>query len=246
MADIAFALDLGGGLYLDSNGDLHQGTPPEAPIYQAPFSLPVDPKAIKNTLDAVQKALKDINKDASVTNLFEEYGLPFRLLNILSVVGKIAGIVAPVFAVASFAVDVLKLFGVLKDGPSALELLVKQRFDQLDAEVKSIATLIQVKDLRDGRVAVEDFSSQVKDYVDQLQGTNPSLAQLESDRATLMNGHQTHIDAIKRLVDQARHRQRAAYRRRCTHQRAADLCSSAILRSGDSSLQVGGQHHPPL
>src|SRR5204862_303956 len=106
MPDIAFYLHLGGGLYLDSDGNLHQETPPpEKPVYQAPFTLPVDPKAVASTLNDVKKALKDIDKDAAVLRKFEEYGLHYRLLGILSAVGKIAGMIAPVLAVASFAVD---------------------------------------------------------------------------------------------------------------------------------------------
>jgi len=201
MADLAFAIHLGGGLYLDSDGTIHEGVPPDIPVYQEPFKLPGDPKVVRDALKEVKTALKDINKDPSVVNRFEEWGLPFRFLNLLSVVGKIAGVIAPVFAVASFAVDVLKLFGLLKDGPSALETLVKERFKELEDHVEAIAKLINSHGLRDGRIAVEQFTGAIRDYTAQLQHTNPTLAQLENDRNTLIGLHGAHVQGIATLLD---------------------------------------------
>lgn len=202
MADLAFAIHLGGGLYLDSDGNVHDGVAPNVPTYDAPFKLPGDPKVVRDALKDVKSALKDINKDPDVVSRFEEWGLPFRFLNLLSAVGKIAGMIAPVFAVASFAVDVLKLFGLLKDGPSALETLVKERFDELEAHIEAIAQLIDSNDLRDGRLAVEQFTGPVRDYVAQLQHTNPTLTQLENDRNTLIGLHGAHDQGIAKLLDQ--------------------------------------------
>ena len=202
MSDIPYALHLGGGLYMDSNGELHQGKPPNTPVYEAPYKLPIDPKVAKDVLKDVREALKDINEDSNVIEKFVQFGLPLELLQILSTVGKIAGIVAPVFAVASFAVDILKFFDILKDGPSPLERLVEKRFDELEGEVEAIKKLIRNHDLRDGRLAVESFSLDVKTHVRQLQNTNPSLGQLESDRSRLINTHATFITQISKLLDQ--------------------------------------------
>jgi hypothetical protein len=201
MADTAFAVHLSGNLYLDSNGNLIQGAPEKAPVYEPPFQLPVEPSKVKDALDGVRKALKDVNKDPDVIKKFEDFGLSLGILDILSGVGKVAGMVAPVFMVASFVVDALKLLDVFKSGPSALELLVKQRFDELDRTVQSVAELIVSQHLEDGRLDVENFSSGVKSYVAQLKNTNPTLAQLQADQIMLFNLHDQHIDGISRLVD---------------------------------------------
>ena len=201
MADTAFAIHLTGNLYLDSKGNLIQGAPANTPVYNPPFQLPVEPSKVKDALDGVKKALKDVNKDPDVIAKFEDFGLPLKILDILSGVGKIAGMVAPVFMVASFVVDALKLFGLFKSGPSALELLVKQRFDELETTVQAVAQLIVSQDLRDGRIDVENFSNAVKTYVTQLQNTNPSLAQLQADRNMLLGMHDQHIDGISKLLD---------------------------------------------
>src|SRR5262245_7219347 len=112
MANTAFAIHLAGNLYLDSKGNLIQGAPQDVPVYSPPFQLPVEPSKVKDALDGVKKALKDINKDPDIIKKFDDFGLPLKILDLLSSVGKIAGMVAPVFMVASFVVDALKLFGL--------------------------------------------------------------------------------------------------------------------------------------
>jgi len=47
MAEFGFALHLGGGLYMDSDGELHHGAAlPGVPVYKAPFALPFDPDKV--------------------------------------------------------------------------------------------------------------------------------------------------------------------------------------------------------
>jgi hypothetical protein len=202
MDNTAFVVHLSGNIYLDSDGKLITGAPQSVPVYKPPFQLPIEPSKVKDALDGVKKALKDINKDADVIQKFNDFGLPLKVLDILSGVGKVAGMVAPVFMVASFVVDALKLFGVFKNGPSALELLVKQRFDELENTVLAVAQLIVSQDLRNGRIDVENFSNAVKTHVAQLKNSNPTLAQLEADRTALFGLHDEHINGISKLLDQ--------------------------------------------
>src|SRR6266699_1833291 len=137
MNELAFVLHLGGGLYMDSNGDLHQGPPPNVPIYQAPFQLPVDPNKVKEAFSAVKAALKDVNKYSSNEFILNRWGKVTELLTILDIldaVGKVAAVIAPLAGVLSFAVDAAKMFGLIKEGPSSLELLMVARFDVLEKE----------------------------------------------------------------------------------------------------------------
>jgi hypothetical protein len=203
MSDIPFAVHLGGGLYIDSTGALHQGAPPATPIYEAPFKLPVDPKKVKAALDDVKKAMEDLKKNEEVLKKFEEFGLLPMVLDIISVVTKVAGVVAPVLFVVSIVIDLIKLFGFMKDGPSALEQLITQRFDHQEHLDKAIAALTHIQDIRDGRIDVREFTNTVRNYVGQLQSSNPSIAQLESDRTRLLGEHSARVDGIAKLLDWA-------------------------------------------
>lgn len=202
MTQSAFAIHLGGGLYLESDGTLVQGAPsPGVPAYEAPFKLPIDPKKAADAMRDVQKALKDINKDPDVLEKFAAFGLDTGILDVLSGVGKIAGAIAPVLAAASLVVELLKLFGLFSDGESALQRLIIQRFDELERNVESIKLLIQVKDLRTHRVAIESFLAHVGSYARQLQNTNPTLPQLEADRGRLFTEESSAAKAVAMLLD---------------------------------------------
>ncbi len=200
MAELAFSLHLGNGVYLNSDGSIHLGPAPETVVYEAPHKLPLDAKATGAVLKDVKKALNEFVKDPDVIAKFEQYGLDMKALNLLAGIAKIAGTIAPVFAVAGFAVDVLKMFGLFKEGPSALEILVTQRFDELERQVHALSELIKTKDLRDARQAVENFTSAVRDHVAQLNNASPSLAQLENDRIILHNAHAENVSGIAALL----------------------------------------------
>ncbi len=203
MTQSSFAVHLGGGLYLESDGSLTQGTPATDAVYQAPFKLPIDPKKAKDAMEGVQKALKDVNKDPAVLEKFAEFGFDYRLLDLLSGVGKIAGIVAPYLAVIAIAYDLLRIFGVFKSGPSAFEELMKQRFDELEKNVESIKVMIQLKDLRTGRLGVENFLTDVSSYVKTSMNAELSVAQLEADRLRLLGIHDSKSEQVALLLDQA-------------------------------------------
>jgi hypothetical protein len=135
MSDVSFAIHLGGGLYMDSSGKLHQGTRPSGPVYTPPFELPIDPKKVKDALTEVKGALEKIDKNQDIQLLFHVWKADTTLLKVLSGVGKIAGMIAPVFAVAAFAIEVVKLLGFLKEGPSALERKIDERFNERHRQV---------------------------------------------------------------------------------------------------------------
>ncbi len=66
--DKSFAVNLGGGLYMDSNGVLHQTEPQDVPIYQAPFALPIEPQKVKNALEGASKFLADASDPKNSKN----------------------------------------------------------------------------------------------------------------------------------------------------------------------------------
>ncbi|TIN05876.1 hypothetical protein [Mesorhizobium sp.] len=185
MTQPAFTICLGNGIYLDSDGNVLQSPLPEIPAYSPPFKLPIDPAKARDAVKSVQKALKDINKDPEVLAKFLEFGFDTKILDILSGVAKIAGMVAPVLAAVAIAYDVLKVLGVFKEGPSALELLVKQRFDELEKNVDSIKIMIETHRLGDARNGVQKLLDFAKDFTLKVRGEQASLQELQGDQKTL-------------------------------------------------------------
>lgn len=201
MSNVPFAIHLGGNLYLDSNGDIIEGPGPASntAIYQAPYKLPIDPHKVREILKEVKSKLKDIDRKKA----FEEVGLfiPDIFLNILNVVGKIAGYLGPIASVVSVAIDIAKIFGFLKEGKSPLEIIVCERFKELENGVQTIAMMIHTHNLQEGRIAIGNFSAFVKNTVITSNNSNLSLMQLESDRSNLLKSHETHIDWFTKLFD---------------------------------------------
>ncbi|MHA4809499.1 hypothetical protein ACX0G9_15405 [Flavitalea flava] len=189
MTNPAFALHLGNGVYLDSDGNITHGPAPVSIIYEAPFKLPIDPKKAADSLKAVADTLKGVNKSEKVIkDINEIYGLLIQagatidldaLLGLLSTIGKIAGTIAPILFVASFAIDlarVFKLFG--GDEPTKFERLVEKRFNDVDAEFQAIALTLQGQTMIQGRVAIAEMVGDAHDYVNRLNNTNPSPSDL--------------------------------------------------------------------
>ncbi len=176
-------------------------SPRRAPVYKPPFALPIEPSKIKPAVEAVQKALKDINQKGPALDIFKRLGFDTKVLDLLAGVAAIASVAVPVLAVASVAVEALKMFGVLKEGPSPLEKLVTARFDELERNVDALKVLIQVKDLRDHRVSVETFVADVSAYVRQSP-TSSALTpdQLEADRTRLLSSHSHHATDVGILL----------------------------------------------
>ena len=201
MSEPAFSLNLGNGLYMDSEGVLHSGPSLNVPIYKAPFKLPVDAQKISSAVSDVKSALSDINKKGFLHDKWGKVDEVDKMLDLLSGIGKLAAALAPVAGLLSFAVDALNFFGILKSGPSALETLVTQRFNALAEQVTAIAQQIQTHDLRNGRLAVENLVNQVKAYMDQLEQANPDLQQLQNDRNVLLGAYSDHIDGFAKLLD---------------------------------------------
>jgi hypothetical protein len=213
MVDPAFALNLGGGVYLDSDGNIISGPEATTVVYEAPFKLPVEPKKIADALKEVQDALKDADDPTKNPKVLEKiteiYGFLFdkdkvdavRLLGMLATISKIAGTVAPVLLAVGFAFDVAKMFGLFKEGPSALEQLMVKRFDQLKVQVASIGALIQKENLESGRQAVILLNASVIEFVNNVLHSPLTSAQLEADLVKITNAHEAHVEGLFKLIN---------------------------------------------
>jgi len=216
MTDLTFALHLGSGVYLDSDGNIHQGPAPDTVIYEAEFKLPIDPKKAADAFKSVKDAFEDVDdpqKNQKILKTLNDiYGFLFadgkgvdatNILKMFATISKIAGTVAPILAAVGFAFDVAKMFGLFKEGPSALELLMNKRFDELKRYISAIATLIINENLEEGRIAVMTLNASVKEYVTQLKNSNPTLAQLEADLISIKAAHESHVEGTFKLIRKA-------------------------------------------
>jgi len=201
MSSPTFMIHLGGGLYLDSQGNLHTGPSPGLPVYDLGFQLPIDPSKVHKALTSFKEAVNKALADEDFKSALQNFGLATKLFPILSLVTKIAGFIAPVFFVASVVVDVLKLFGFLKDGPDKLEKLMQERFDELRSSVKAIDELIKVKDLRDVRDKLEGISNALRDYLGKLKNTYPDVDALEADLRLNRTNHFNALNDYRKVFD---------------------------------------------
>ncbi|MGY2119754.1 hypothetical protein ACW9HR_38280 [Nocardia gipuzkoensis] len=202
---VDYAVDLGGGLLIDSQGNIRRGAPPNVPVYASGLNAPLDFGKVGEALGAFKKATKDFGdpnstgyKDAA--EVLGKLGVPVDVLGLLSAAGKIAGTVAPVFMVASFAIDALKMLGLFDTGPSPLEMLLQQRFDEISAQIGALATWMKDKDIAEGRNGVTALRNAATDYADDAYTSLISPA-LPGKRSDLKTAHEAHIKSILKLFD---------------------------------------------
>ncbi len=200
--DPSFSLNLGNGVYLDSNGALRNGPVPNVPTYEAPFTLPVDPKKIKDALTSVKDALSDISKKGFLHDKWGKVDEIDKILDILAGIGKLAGYVAPVFAALGLVVDALKLFGILKDEESGIEKKVDELKKELTEHVTALAKLMESDYLETARSQIDALSTTVKLYADNLADDtwDPAPEELAFQRQTLTTAHTVNLNGFTRAL----------------------------------------------
>lgn len=209
MDDPEFLLHLGNGVYLDVHGALHHAPLPGAAVYEAPASLPIDPKKVTTALEDTAEALTGIadGKGAKeVVEVLADLGLDDLgegMLEILAGVGTIAGKLVPVLSVVSFAADLAKVLGLFSGGPSEFEVKVGRRFDLLEDQVEAIAAQITQHHLAENRHKIELLLNATASYV---KGLNDDLAtpeSLEYDRHELVTAHTMYVTGVAGLLDES-------------------------------------------
>jgi hypothetical protein len=100
----SFAVHLGGGAYLDASGNIVFGPPSGAQIYAAPGGFRLDTKK-------VQEAFKDLSdilpRDEAGKKKWMDWGVPKDIVDFLSKIAGVAGIVATAISAYVWAVGVL-------------------------------------------------------------------------------------------------------------------------------------------
>lgn len=182
-----FSVNLGGGLYMDSNGVLSHGPTPGKPVYGTPGGgLPVNFDSLAKAFSGLAKALPDKDDPKSrekFDKILDAIGMLASdkedLINALQAIGAVASVIGSVVPIVGAALAVLTLLlGLFKDGPSPLELLINRRFDDLARQIKSLEIQIEQRDLREQRSPISAALAAFANYVYELKNTPPDPAVL--------------------------------------------------------------------
>jgi len=210
MGKAEFSIELGGGLYMDSNGVLSRGPEPGRPVYPTPGGgLPVKPETIEKVFKGLAKALPDKDDPKSrekFDKILDGIGMKAEdkenLIGVLQAAGAIASVIGSVVPVVGAALAVLTvLLGLFKEGPSALELYIARRFDDLARTIKSLEVQITQRDLRGQRVAIDRTLAAINNYLVELKNNPPHPATLLLRRQEVRDRVDKAGDAVGNLLD---------------------------------------------
>ncbi|MDC8756908.1 hypothetical protein [Janthinobacterium fluminis] len=176
-----FEIHLGGGVYIDSAGNLRVGAQPPStvPVYSPPFELPIDPGKLKDSVSSIEKALKGFTTDPDVRAKFERFGYADKILDVLCGVAAIASVIAPVVSVLAFAASVLKMLGFFKAGPSPFEASVEQSLATLKSGNRFIFSEVSELDITKAKSRLHSAWTSVDGYYGPLRNGNLSLEQAQ-------------------------------------------------------------------
>jgi hypothetical protein len=183
----SFAVHLGGGAYLDSNGNLVFGTPDVAQTYQPPGGFKLDAKSVKETF----KDLSDIlPHDAEGRKKWMDWGVPADIVNFLSSIAGVVGIVASAVAVYAWAIGALiKIMDLVTDeegmSPELGKALVGLKNQMVgDAQIARAVQMIEMHAEFDGRI------DRIRGLLIRLvveQPTGTARAQIFKDMRTILD-----------------------------------------------------------
>lgn len=194
-----FALRLAPGVYIDQAGNIRSSPPPAGPTFDAPFHLPVEPSQLRDVGKQISDAFKGVakNKDLLLAlRVWGKYSEPDKaeFIELLGAISQFASTLSVVGGVLSAALAAAKLFGFLKDGPSAVETLINARFDELDARVTATANIVIQGEVSQARVGMATFSNTIRDFANQQDGL--TLDQYLTAQNQNVTAHNVHIESV--------------------------------------------------
>jgi hypothetical protein len=201
MSDPQFAVDLGGGLYVDSEGNLINGVPSKIPVYKVPGNgLPVSPDAVKKALDGIAKALPNGDDPKMVAKL-RKLGLDNDIINILGDIAKVAATLATIVTVVGFGVDFLRLLGVLEGNADSLKLAMDNLFQRLDQVLHQIEIQEVQTNIAAQRAKIDTTMARVQTYGAGLAVFPPDPATLSAEQLELRQSHDDTFGALDILTN---------------------------------------------
>src|SRR5262245_54226609 len=124
-----FAVHLGGGMYLDSNGTITYGAPPDAHIFPTPEGFKIDSKKLEDTFKDLSGILPSSDEDKKK---WIEYGAPKEVVDLLASVAGVAKIVGTAVATYFWVVGVvMTLMEAITGGSEQMTPTMQKAFTKL-------------------------------------------------------------------------------------------------------------------
>jgi hypothetical protein len=212
MSEPDFSISLGGGLYMDSNGDVHRGPLPAVPTYPLPGGGPLPitkeafQKALTGTTQALQgsvKVLSDLNDpDSDTFKKLTELGVSSNFLNLLGTLGGVAAKFAKVIPIVGAVVVVLEEFVKFfsASGPTQIELMIKAQFDQVNTHIDAVAMQAKLNIIVNYRVEISKALTELNKYVETITKFQPTLVELQLARASILADQKEAAKALEGLL----------------------------------------------
>ena len=198
----SYALRLAPGVYMDQDGNVIQTVPPATPTMDVPFKLPFDPSQLRDVAKTVSEGVKDATKNRGFLLALRVWGdiadpAQSNVIGFLKGLANIASALSVVGSALGAAFAVAKMFGFLKDSPSAVEQLVDARFKQLDARFPAIAAIMQQQHLDVARSNLAELTSNARDLAKQ---TNQLTIDQYLDKQGALEGTLSTLNAAIRNI----------------------------------------------
>lgn len=222
MSEPEFNISLGGGLYMDSNGDVRSGPSPAAPTYPLPGGgvLPITKEAFEEAITGTTKALQGVAKvlpdpwdqkkdpdredwmDQESVKRLLDLGVPEGTIEMLASFGGVAARFAKVIPIVGAIVVILEEFFKFfsSSGPSRMELLMEAHFAGVHTHLKADEMQAKLILIRDSRVVISNAMTQLNEYLDELRKLNPSLVELQRTRGNILEVKENVAVEVEKLL----------------------------------------------
>ncbi|MFN2136959.1 MAG: hypothetical protein ACK2UK_13450, partial [Candidatus Promineifilaceae bacterium] len=184
----SFAVHIGGGAYLDAEGNLVFGPPDQAQIYEAPQGFHIETDKIKDTF----KSLSDLlPKDDEAKANWKKWGVPADLVDFLASIAGVASIIATAIAVYAWAIGVLLTLMSLMTDDEGLSPELARALNGIKSQLQGMEQ-IQRADSIIGKYAEFDGRiNSMKTLLTRLEVEKPGpavRAQIFGEMRTLLSG----------------------------------------------------------
>ena len=210
MSKPEFNILLGGGLYMDSNGDVHRGTLPAKATYPMPGGglLPVTREAFEQALTGTTKALQGIvkvlpdPKDPDSIKRLTDLGVSNNFINLLSNLGGVAAKFATVIPIVGAAVVVLQeLINFFSpSGPSPVEKMILAQFADMHTHINALEMQLKLSIIDQKRGDISQTLTHLNAYMEEVTKFQPSLSELQRARAQILLDQAMAANAVEILL----------------------------------------------
>jgi hypothetical protein len=232
MAD-TFSVHIGGGLYLDSSGDLTFGPPGNAQVYGAPGGFHLDTKKVQETFKDLSGLLP---KDEAAQKKWLEWGVPKELVDTLAKVAGAAGIVASAVSIYAWAIGVLLTIMDLVAGADGMS-------PELATTLYSIKNQLRGGELLDRADRMIQMHSEFDGRIDELRGKLNTIAvenPAPARRAELFGQMQSVVDELSVPLSRLRDQEWATTYERDFYKGRAFASARLVAQKSDGSLAPVG------